>query len=88
MGALVACLHTPTLMTAVYNLSKDSPCVLRFHMATEGGFDLGCGAGLLAAAGLLKLGTPLNLTVLVSLLGAVATLAMLRGYYARLSATA
>lgn len=88
MGALVTCLHTPTLMTAVYNLSKASPCTLRFHMATEGGFDLGCGLGCLTAAGLLALGVPLNQTLLISLAGAVATLLMLRGYYARQPALA
>lgn len=86
MGALVTCLHTPTLMTAVYNLSKASPCPLRFHMATEGGFDLGCGTGCLVAAGLIAAGLPLNMAVLISLLGALATLGMLRGYYARLAA--
>ena len=82
LGAFVTCFHTPVLMTAVYNLSKGSPCPLRFHIAAEGGFDLGCGAGLLVASGIVALGFPVASAVLISLLGALATLVMLRGYYA------
>ncbi|WP_374578772.1 MFS transporter, partial [Phenylobacterium sp.] len=40
-GAVVVALYTPTMMTAVYNLSKRSPCPLRFHIAAEGGWDVG-----------------------------------------------
>lgn len=40
LGALGACLYIPTLMTAVYTLAKRFPCALRFHVATEGGWDL------------------------------------------------
>ena len=35
-GAMVGCLYIPTMMTAVYNLAKRSPCVLRFHFMAEG----------------------------------------------------
>ena len=45
LGALGACLYIPTLMTAVYTLAKRSPCTLRFHVATEGGWDIGGAAG-------------------------------------------
>ncbi|WP_304217130.1 MFS transporter [Phenylobacterium aquaticum] len=83
LGALVTCLSTPTMMTAVYNLAKASPCSLRFHMATEGAFDMGCGSGCLAAASLLALGVPLQAALLLCLAGAVTTLMLLRGYYAR-----
>jgi hypothetical protein len=33
-------------------MAKRSPCPLRFHIATEGGWDLGCGMGCLLAAAL------------------------------------
>lgn len=88
LGALVTCLYTPTLMTAVYNLAQTSPCALRFHMVTEGGFDLGCGAGCLASAGLLALGASLPMALILSLAGAMTTLVLLRRYYADLPAVA
>lgn len=83
LGALVAGLYTPTLMTAVYNISQAAPCQLRFHIASEGGFDVGCAAGLILAAGLLTLGAPISLTVLQGLLGAVGTGLLMRRYYAQ-----
>ena len=52
-GALVPALYIPTLMTAVYNQAKRSPCALRFHMAAEGGWDAGAASGCMLAAGLL-----------------------------------
>ena len=81
MGALVACLHTPTLMTAVYNLSKRSPCVLRFHIAAEGGWDAGGASACLLAAGLIWAGAPLSAAIAVSLLGTVAAFVLLRRAY-------
>ena len=53
LGGLFPALYTPVLMTAVYNQAKDSPCALRFHLATEGGWDAGGAVGCLACAGLL-----------------------------------
>src|SRR5258706_5868577 len=50
LGALVMCLYIPTLMTAVYNQAKRSPCTLRFHLATEGGWDVGGASGCIVAA--------------------------------------
>jgi hypothetical protein len=50
LGSLVSCLYVPTLMTAVYNQAKRSPCVLRFHIAAEGGWDVGVTSGLCLAA--------------------------------------
>jgi DHA1 family inner membrane transport protein len=52
IGAFATVLIAPTMMTAVYNLAKASPCPLRFHIATEGAWDIGCGAAVLAGAGL------------------------------------
>ncbi len=80
-GALVNALYTPTLMTAVYNQAQASPCALRFHVATEGGWDAGGAAGCLAAAGLLWAGAPLSSAILLSLLGTTAAFALLRRYY-------
>ena len=44
-GPFVAALLLPAEMTAVYNLAKASPCPFRFHIATEGGWDVGCAGG-------------------------------------------
>lgn len=81
-GAISAALYIPTLMTAVYNQAKLSPCPLRFHMAAEGGYDIGCGAGYLAAAGLLWIGAPMSLALLVPLIGVAVMAVMLTRYYA------
>jgi hypothetical protein len=84
LGTLVGCLYMPTLMTAVYNQAKRSPCALRFHVATEGGWDVGCAAGSLAAALLSWLGAPLPLGILLSLFGTALSLVLLWRYYAAL----
>lgn len=78
-----SCLYVPTLMTAVYNIAKCSPCPLRFHVATEGGWDAGGASGSLAAAFLLWIGAPLSVALLLPLLGVAAAFTMLRRYYAQ-----
>jgi DHA1 family inner membrane transport protein len=80
-GALVPALYIPTVMTAVYNQAKRSPCVLRFHIAAEGGWDAGAASGCLLAAGLLWAGAPMSLAILLSLLGTAASFCLLRRYY-------
>jgi hypothetical protein len=82
VGALGGCLYTPVLMTAVYNRAKRSACTLRFHVATEGGWDFGGTVGLLTCAGFVELGVPLALCVLVSFAGLFMAFALLRSYYA------
>ena len=42
-GAFSSALMMPAMMTALYNLAKASPCPLRFHIVTEGAWDIGCG---------------------------------------------
>lgn len=84
LGALVGALYIPTLMTAVYNLARGSACVLRFHIATEGGWDAGGAGGCLFAAALLWAGAPLSLAILLALLGAAAALHLLGRYYERI----
>jgi hypothetical protein len=69
-------------MTPLYTMAKHSPCTLRFHVATEGGWDVGGAAGLLAAALAAGLGLPLSLSILQSLAGVAAITIMLRRYYA------
>jgi len=85
LGALVMCLYIPTLMTAVYNQAKRSPCSLRFHVATEGGWDIGGASGCLAAALLSEAGAPLPVEILISLAGTVVSLIVLRRYYKTLA---
>jgi DHA1 family inner membrane transport protein len=82
LGALVACLYVPTIMTAVYNQAKRSPCVMRFHMTAEGGWDIGVTTGLCFAAALVWSGVPVALTILSSLSGAALVIALLQRYYA------
>jgi Major Facilitator Superfamily len=82
LGTLGAGLYIPTLMTAVYTLAKRSPCTLRFHVAAEGGWDIGGAGGLLAAALVTFLGMPLSISILLSLVGVAASALMLRRYYA------
>ena len=86
LGALVTCLYTPTLMTAVYNLSKRSPCPLRFHVATEGGWDAGGSTACLITAFLVSRGAPLSVGVLLSLAGAVSAFVLLRRHYPAVTA--
>jgi MFS transporter, DHA1 family, inner membrane transport protein len=81
VGALVVCLYTPTLMTAVYNQAKRSPCTLRFHLATEGGWDIGGASGCIVAALLSRAGAPLPVGILLSLAGMVLSLILLRRHY-------
>jgi DHA1 family inner membrane transport protein len=80
-GAIVMCLYIPTLMTAVYNQAKRAPCTLRFHIATEGGWDFGGAAACLVAALLIAAGLPLGAAILLSLGGIALSFALLRGYY-------
>jgi hypothetical protein len=81
-GALVLCLYAPALGTAVYNQAKRSPCPLRFHIAAEGGWDLGGASAALICAGLLAAGAPLGVCIMLSLFGALASFLLLRRYYA------
>ena len=81
LGALVVCLYVPTLMTAVYNQAKLSPCTLRFHVATEGGWDIGGASGCIVAALLSSAGAPLPVEILLSLAGMTLSLILLRRHY-------
>jgi MFS transporter, DHA1 family, inner membrane transport protein len=82
-GAVVAALYLPTLMTAVYTDAKGSACPLRFHVATEGAWDVGGALGLIVSASLVHFGVPFWACVLLALAGIGLNVATLRGYYAR-----
>lgn len=82
LGALGSCLYVPTLMTAVYTLAKQAPCTLRFHVATEAGWDAGGATGLCAAALLADFGAPLWSAILLSLVGVLSGAILLTRYYA------
>lgn len=83
-GAVVPALYMPTMMTAIYNQAKVSPCALRFHIATEGGWDAGGAGGCLTAAAALRAGAPVWLCILLSLPAAAASLVLMRRYYRRI----
>ena len=80
-GAVVVALYTPAMMTAVYNLSKRSPCVLRFHIAAEGGWDAGGASACLAAAALIWAGAPMSAAICLAFLGTVGAFVLLRRAY-------
>jgi MFS transporter, DHA1 family, inner membrane transport protein len=82
VGGFGVCLYIPTLMAPVYSMAKRSPCTLRFHIATEGGWDLGGAGALLTAALATASGAPLSAGVLQSLAGVAAIVMLLRRQYA------
>ena len=81
LEALVFPLMAPAVGAAAYNLAKRSPCPFRFHLATEAGWDIGCGLGLVVAAGLCALGARLGPVILLGLPGIGAAGLMLWRYY-------
>jgi hypothetical protein len=82
LGSLAQCLQVPAMMTAVYNLAKASPCALRFHIATEGGWDAGCATGCLIAAALAASGVPLAILLTLGFPALATSVVLLRRYYA------
>jgi hypothetical protein len=59
-----------------------SSCTLRFHVATEGGWDGGGTAGLLVAATATEFGLPQCASILLALAGLAAIAILLHRYYA------
>jgi hypothetical protein len=84
-GAALWPLLSPTLGAVTYNLAKASPCPLRFHMATEGGWDAGASLACLAAAALLALRAPFAAPLLMALLGVAVSARLLWPHYGRLA---
>jgi hypothetical protein len=83
MSAFVTCIYIPTLMTAVYNNAKRSPCVLRFHVVAEGGWDVGITLGLLCAAAITGAGLSIGYAVATAYFGIGLVFVLLHRYYAR-----
>jgi len=77
LGAFVHALLIPALMTPIYNRAKASPCPLRFHVGAEGGWDIGCGLGCLAAAAFVAMGQGLAAPILLAFAGGSAAFALL-----------
>lgn len=73
LAALAWPLYATAFNARVYNLARQSPCPLRFHIVAEGGWDLGTCLSCLAGAALLYVGfdfhLPLALGVLACCLG-------------------
>ena len=80
-GAIVAGLLLPAEMTAVYNLAKASPCAFRFHIFSEGGWDVGAGAGCLIAAALAASGQSFAISILLAVPGSAVAGWLLWRYY-------
>jgi hypothetical protein len=84
LATVAGMLLEPVMMAPVYNLANASPCPLRFHMATEGGWDIGCASGCLTAAALTAMRLSLWGSILLALAGAsVAFWLLLRSYAAQ-----
>ncbi|HEY1752514.1 MAG TPA: MFS transporter [Caulobacteraceae bacterium] len=81
LAAVAFGLVTPALMTAIYNLAQASPCPFRFNIATEGGWDIGCGAGVLTAAAIAALGGSLSVALLLALPAIAGVAWLLWRYY-------
>lgn len=71
----------PVIGGSIYNMAKASPCTLRYHLATEAGWDIGGVAGCLICAGLIAAGAPLSLAILVGLPSVIACGWWLRRLY-------
>jgi DHA1 family inner membrane transport protein len=82
LGALLWPLLSPTLGTPLYNISKASPCPLRFTIVTEAGWDVGGCSACLLAAGLAAAGVPLSTSILLALPALLITALLLRSYFA------
>ncbi len=81
-GSIAMAMMSPTIGGAVLPIAKRAPCAFRFHMATEGAWDLGCSAACIIAAGLVWLGVDLIWTTLLALPAAWLAAAILTRIYA------
>lgn len=67
-AALAWPLYATAFNARVYNLARQSPCPLRFHIVAEGGWDLGTCLSCLAGAALLYLGFDFHLPLAIGVL--------------------
>lgn len=83
LGALFMPLLVPPLVAVTSNMAKAGPCVLRFQLATEAGWDVGCFTACLLAAGLFAVGAPPVVEVLLVVPALAAGFLLLRRCYQR-----
>ena len=83
VGAPLMSIMLPVLGAATYNLAKASPCPLRFGIAAEAGWDLGCISACLIAARLAASGVSLAIVMLVALPAVGVAALLLRDYYGK-----
>ncbi|WP_337187872.1 MFS transporter [Phenylobacterium sp.] len=88
VGALVTAVWMPALGAPIYNLAKASACPLRFNVATEAGWDIGCGAACLIGSAMIWGGFTYAAPVLLGLAGAAAAFAILWRRYGRVETSA
>jgi hypothetical protein len=82
LGAIVGAVQRPTILACVYNVAQRSSCPLRFHMASEAGWDLGSAASCLISAALIWFGAPIGAPIALAFAGLGASCFMLRASYA------
>ena len=85
-GAMAMALTAPALMTRVYTLAKASGCPLRFAIATEGGWDIGCTLGCLVAAAMLQASMGFTAPILLALIGVALASQLLLSSYGKAAA--
>ena len=83
LGALVTPITQVALLAPLYAMARRSACPLRFAMATEAGWDLGCAMACMLAAGALALGASYTWPILAGLVGVATVTVMLARWYAR-----
>lgn len=88
LGALVTPVAQVALLAPLYAMARASACPLRFAMATEAGWDMGCALVCLIAAATLALGATFALPILTGLAGVATVTTMLTRWYARQSTIA
>ena len=88
LGAVVSPITQVALLAPLYAMARRSACPLRFAMATEAGWDLGCALACMIAAGALALGASYAWPILTGLIGVATVTLMLARWYARTPQTA
>lgn len=83
LGAVVTPITQVALLAPLYAMARRSACPLRFAMATEAGWDLGCASVCLIAAAALALGATYAWPILMGLAGVMTVTIMLARWYAR-----
>ena len=81
LGALLIPLLSPTMGGVTYNLAQASPCSFRFHLTTEGGWDVGCFFACLSAAAIVAAGGSLAIPILLALPAVAASALILWRFY-------